>query len=144
MPPIVYTPKGKIRAQFPELKRMFVVMSSDMIATAKMKERLDATGFKNGVCLSDSRTVLNYWSNNPDSRIVFGKPLGQFAFASKIGNFYEKPCPAAAGVTVEMRSFYPELADVPIVSSWTGPLDRGIKGLPKFGYLGGIKILSMV
>lgn len=147
-PPIVHTSGGQIRAQkvviamnawsaqFPELKRMFVVMSSDMIATARMKSRLDATGFKDGVCLSDSRTVLNYWRNTPDGRIVFGKPLGQFAFASKIGNLYEKPCPAAAGVTAEMRSFYPQLADVPIVSTWTGPLDRAMKGLPNFGHLG--------
>lgn len=148
-PPVVYTERGQVRAkkvviamnawsaQFPELKRMFVVMSSDMVATARMKERLDATGFKDGVCLSDSRTVLNYWRNTPDGRIVFGKPLGQFAFASKIGNLYEKPCPAGDGVTAEMRSFYPQLADVPIVSTWTGPLDRAMKGLPNFGYLAG-------
>lgn len=148
-PPVVHTPRGKILAkkvviamnawgaQFPELKRMIVVMSSDMVATAPMKERLDATGFKDGVCVSDSRTVLNYWRNTPDGRIVFGKPLGQFAFASRIGSLYDKPCPAVDRVTAEMRSFYPQLADVPVVSSWTGPLDRAMKGLPNFGYLGG-------
>lgn len=148
-PPVVHTVRGQVRAkkvviamnawgaQFPELKRMFVVMSSDMIATAPMKARLDATGFRTGVCVSDSRTVLNYWRNTPDGRIVFGKPLGQFAFASRIGDLYDKPCPAVGGVTAEMRSFYPQLADVPVVSSWTGPLDRAMKGLPNFGYLGG-------
>jgi putative aminophosphonate oxidoreductase len=148
-PPVVHTPRGQVRAkkvviamnawgaQFPELKRMIVVMSSDMVATAPMKARLDATGFKDGVCVTDSRTVLNYWRNTPDGRIVFGKPLGQFAFASKIGALYDKPCPAADAVSAEMRSFYPNLADVPVVSSWTGPLDRAMKGLPNFGYLGG-------
>ena len=148
-PPVVHTPRGKIRAskvviamnawgaQFPELKRMIVVMSSDMVATSPMKQRLDATGFKDGVCVTDSRTVLNYWRNTPDGRIVFGKPLGQFAFASKIGRLYDKPCPAADSVTSELRSFYPQLSDVPVISSWTGPLDRAMKGLPNFGYLGG-------
>lgn len=149
-PPVVHTTHGQVRAQkvvialnawsaqlFPELKRMFVVMSSDMVATAPARQRLEAHGLNTGVCLSDSRTVLNYWRNTPDGRIVFGKPLGQFAYASRIGNLYEKPCPAAAGVTAEMRSFYPYLRDVPIVSSWTGPLDRAMKGLPNFGYLGG-------
>jgi len=147
--PVVFTPKGQIKAkkvviamnawgaQFPELKRMIVVMSSDMVATAPMKQRLDATGFKDGVCVTDSRTVLNYWRNTPDGRIIFGKPLGQFAFASKIGKLYEKPCPAAEAVATEMRGFYPELSDVPIISSWTGPLDRAMKGLPNFGHLGG-------
>jgi len=147
--PVVYTAKGQIKAkkvviamnawgaQFPELKRMIVVMSSDMVATAPAKQRLDATGFKDGVCVTDSRTVLNYWRNTPDGRIIFGKPLGQFAFASKIGKLYEKPCPAAEAVAAEMRGFYPELADVPVISSWTGPLDRAMKGLPNFGHLGG-------
>jgi putative aminophosphonate oxidoreductase len=148
-PPVVHTPRGQVQArkvviamnawgaQFPELKRMIVVMSSDMVATAPAKERLDATGFKDGVCVTDSRTVLNYWRNTPDGRIVFGKPLGQFAFASRIGGLYDKPCPAADGVTAELRSFYPQLADVPVISSWTGPLDRAMKGLPNFGYLAG-------
>lgn len=146
-PPIVHTPKGKIKAQkvviamnawgaqFPELKRMIVVMSSDMVATAKMKTELDATGMRDGVCVTDSRTVLNYWRNTPDGRIVFGKPLGKFAFASKIGDLYDRPCPAVDGVAREFHSFYPSLSHVPIVSSWTGPLDRAMKGLPKFGYL---------
>jgi len=150
-PPVVHTAHGKIHAhkvviamnawgaQFPELKRMIVVMSSDMVATAPVKQRLDTTGFKDGVCVTDSRTVLNYWRNTPDGRIVFGKPLGQFAFASKIGTLYEKPCPAGATIAREMRGFYPQLADVPIVSTWTGPLDRAMKGLPNFGYLGGHK-----
>ena len=148
-PPVVRTPNGSIKAgkvviamnawgaKFPELRRMIVVMSSDMVATAPVKARLDATGFSDGVCVTDSRTVLNYWRNTPDGRIVFGKPLGQFAYASRIGALYDKPCPAADGVTAELRSFYPQLADVPIISSWTGPLDRAMKGLPNFGYLGG-------
>jgi glycine/D-amino acid oxidase-like deaminating enzyme len=85
--------------------------------------------------MTDSRTVLNYWRNTPDGRIVFGKPLGQFGFAGRIGNLYEKPSPAADKVCAEMRRLYPQLSDVPIVSSWTGPIDRAMKGLPNFGYL---------
>lgn len=148
-PPIVHTPHGRIRcgkviiamnawgAQFPELRRSIVVMSSDMVATSPVKERLDACGLKTGVCVTDSRTVLNYWRNTPDGRIVFGKPLGKFAYGAGIGNLYECPSPAADAITEEMRRFYPSLADVPVISSWTGPLDRAMKGLPNFGHLGG-------
>lgn len=150
-PPVVKTTNGTIKAkkvviamnawgaQFPELRRMIAVMSSDMVATAPVKARLDACGFNNGVAITDSRTVLNYWRNTPEGRIVFGKPLGQFAFANKIGNLYERPTPASARVTAELRSFYPHLADVPIVSTWTGPLDRAMTGIPNFGHLGGNK-----
>lgn len=147
--PVVKTPRGQIKAkkvvvamnawgaQFRELRRMIAIMSSDMVATAPAKERLDAIGFRGGEGMTDSRTVLNYWRNTPDGRIVFGKPLGQFAFAGKIGNLYERPTPAADKVTAEMRAFYPQLADLPVVSSWTGPIDRAMKGLPNFGFLGG-------
>ncbi|WP_371764807.1 NAD(P)/FAD-dependent oxidoreductase [Massilia sp.] len=147
--PVVHTPKGRVKAkkvvvamnawgaQFPELRRMIAIMSSDMVATAPVKSRLDAIGFSRGECMTDSRTVLNYWRNTPDGRIVFGKPLGQFAFAGRIGDLYERPTPAADKVAAEMRRFYPQLADVPVVSSWTGPIDRAMKGLPNFGYLGG-------
>ncbi|MBB3810539.1 NAD(P)/FAD-dependent oxidoreductase [Pseudochelatococcus contaminans] len=147
--PVVKTDRGQVTAkkvviamnawgaQFPELRRMIAVMSSDMVATASVKERLDATGFNTGVAITDSRTVLNYWRNTPDGRIVFGKPLGQFGFGGRVGNLYEKPTPAADKVAAVLRSFYPQLADVPIVSSWTGPLDRAMKGIPNFGYLGG-------
>ncbi|MFP3710765.1 FAD-dependent oxidoreductase, partial [Paraburkholderia sp. SIMBA_009] len=85
--------------------------------------------------MTDSRTVLNYWRNTPDGRVVFGKPLGQFAYAGRIGNLYEKPSPAADKVAAELRRLYPQLQDVPVVSSWTGPIDRAMKGLPNFGYL---------
>ncbi|AMO76126.1 MULTISPECIES: FAD-binding oxidoreductase [Pseudomonas] len=147
--PVVHTAQGSVRAkkvvvamnawgaQFPELRRMIAVMSSDMVATAPVKERLDQIGFSGGECITDSRTVLNYYRNTPDGRIVFGKPLGQFAFAGRIGDLYERPTPAAQKVAAEMRSFYPQLSDVPIVSSWTGPIDRAMKGLPNFGQLGG-------
>ena len=149
--PVVHTEKGKVQAkkvviamnawgaQFPELRRMIMVMSSDMVATAPAKEKLDRIGFSGGECIMDSRTILNYWRNTPQGRVVFGKPLGEFAFGGKIGDLYERPSPAADGVEAEMRSFYPELNDVPVISSWTGPLDRAMKGIPNFGHLGGHK-----
>lgn len=149
--PVVHTEKGKIQAKkvviamnawgakFPELRRMIMVMSSDMVATAPAKARLDHLGFSGGECVMDSRTILNYWRNTPQGRVVFGKPLGEFAFGGKIGDLYERPSPAADGVEAEMRSFYPELNDVPVISSWTGPLDRAMKGIPNFGLLGGHK-----
>jgi len=148
-PPIIYTPHGQVRArkvviamnawgaQFPELKRMVVVMASSLVATAPVKDRLDGMGLQDGVGITDSRVVLNYWRNTPDGRLVFGRSLGPFAYASKIGKLFDHPSPAVAQASAEMRSFYPELSDVPVISSWMGPIDRSMKSLPNFGYLGG-------
>jgi len=148
-PPVVHTPNGQIRAQkvaiamnawgaqFPELKRMVAVMASSLVATAPVQDRLDAAGLKDGVGITDSRVVLNYWRNTPDGRLVFGRSLGPFAYASKIGNLFDRPSTAAQEASAELRSFYPQLADVPVISSWMGPIDRSMKSLPNFGYLGG-------
>lgn len=147
--PVVYTNNGKIiadkvviamnawGAQFPELRRMITLMSSDMVATAPAKKELDEIGLSGGEGITDSRTLLNYWRNTPQGRIIFGKPLGQFGFAGHIGDLYDRPSPVAEKVEQEFRSFYPKLNDVPIISNWTGPIDRTLKGIPNFGRLGG-------
>jgi len=147
--PKVHTPNGSIQAnkvviamnawgaEFPELRRMITLMSSDMVATAPAKAELDEIGLSGGEGISDSRTLLNYWRNTPQGRIIFGKPLGQFGFAGKIGDLYDRPSPAADRVEAEMRTFYPQLKHVPVVSNWTGPIDRTLKGIPNFGRLGG-------
>jgi glycine/D-amino acid oxidase-like deaminating enzyme len=80
---------------------------------------------------------LNYWRNTRDGRIVFGRALGHFAFAGRVGDNYEGPSPRAGEVEAAWRGFYPMLGDVPAVASWTGPVDRSVDGLPFFGHLGG-------
>lgn len=147
--PVVHTTKGRVKAEkivvamnawgaiFPELRRNIALVSSDMVATAKAPERLKQIGFTGGEGMTDSRIVLNYYRNTPEGRVIFGKPLGKFGFAGRVGNMYECPTPAAKEVTNAFHDIYPNLADVPIVSSWTGPIDRAMNGLPTFGHLGG-------
>ncbi|WP_187435452.1 NAD(P)/FAD-dependent oxidoreductase [Bradyrhizobium cytisi] len=78
---------------------------------------------------------LNYYRNAPDGRIVFGKSLGHFAFAGQVANYYEGPSHRAGEVEESFRNLYPMLDGMDIESSWTGPIDRSVDGLPFFGYL---------
>lgn len=147
--PVVHVEQGTVRAQkvvvamnawgaiFPELRRNIAVVSSDMIATAKVPERLKKIGFTGGEAMTDSRVVLNYYRNTPEGRVIFGKPLGKFGLAGRVGDIYEGPTPAVNEITKAFHEIYPNLADVPIISSWTGPIDRSMSGLPTFGHLGG-------
>lgn len=147
--PIVHVEHGSVKAQkvviamnawgalFPELRRNIALVSSDMVATAKAPERLKKIGFTGGEGMTDSRVVLNYYRNTPEGRVVFGKPLGKFGFAGRVGDIYEGPSPAEKEVTEAFHKIYPNLTDIPIVSSWTGPIDRAMNGLPTFGHLGG-------
>ncbi|MDA9489703.1 aminophosphonate oxidoreductase [Bradyrhizobium sp. CCBAU 11361] len=124
-------------AQFPYLRRKVVIVSSDMIATRASSDKLKEIGFTNGVAICDSRMFLNYYRNTPDGRIVFGKSLGHFAFAGQVADHYEGPSPRANDVEESFRNLYPMLNGLDIESSWTGPIDRSVDGLPFFGRLDG-------
>jgi len=147
--PVVHCPEGSIEAgrlvlamnawatRIPELRRSVVVVSGDLVATARAPERLQAIGFRDGVAICDSRMFLNYWRTTPSGRIVFGRALGHFAFAGRVGDNFEGPSPRAAELETAFRGLYPMLADLPVETSWTGAVDRSTDGLPFFGRLGG-------
>ncbi|WP_092303470.1 FAD-dependent oxidoreductase [Bradyrhizobium sp. Ghvi] len=122
-------------AQFSHLRRKVAIVSSDMIATTANPDQLNEIGLKKGVAICDSRMFLNYYRNTPDGRIVFGKSLGHFAFAGRVADHYEGPSPRAGEVEESFRNLYPMLHGMDVESSWTGPIDRSVDGLPFFGRL---------
>jgi glycine/D-amino acid oxidase-like deaminating enzyme len=147
--PIVHCRGGSIEAaklviamnawatRLPELRRLVAVVSSDVIATAPLVGQLPVGSFSDGIAICDSRMFLNYWRNTIDGRIVFGRALGHFAFAGRVDENYEGASPRAREVEAAWRGLYPMLGDVPVGTSWTGPIDRSMDGLPFFGHLGG-------
>jgi len=124
-------------AALPELRRAVVVIASDIVATAPAPERLEAIGWTDGSCISDSRMLVNYYRNTLDGRIVFGRGGGKLAFGGKIGTSFDGPSPRAAAVTESLRALYPSFRDVPVTHNWMGPIDRSQVGLPFFSRLGG-------
>jgi glycine/D-amino acid oxidase-like deaminating enzyme len=113
------------------------VIASDIVATAPAPERLEAIGFTNGMCISDSRMLVNYYRNTLDGRLVFGRGGGKLAFGGQIGTSFDGASPRAATVTDSMRAIYPSLRDLPVTHNWMGPIDRTQVGLPFFSRLGG-------
>lgn len=122
-------------AQFPYLRRKVAIVSSDMIATTANATKLSDIGFTKGVAICDSRMFLNYYRNTPDGRIIFGKSLGHFAFAGQVADRYEGASPRADEVEASFRMLYPMLGSMGVETSWTGPIDRSVDGLPFFGRL---------
>jgi putative aminophosphonate oxidoreductase len=123
--------------RFAELRRKILVVGSDMVATAPIPERLEETGWRDGLAISDSRLLVHYYRTTDDGRIVFGKGGGELAFGPRVGRRFEGNSPRRRGVETALHTTYPELADVPIEQDWTGPIDRSRTGLPFFGYLKG-------
>jgi putative aminophosphonate oxidoreductase len=148
-PPRVVTARGSVRADkvvlalnawgaaLPELRRAVVVIASDIVATAPAPERLEAIGWTDGSCISDSRMLVNYYRTTLDGRLVFGRGGGKLAFGGKIGDSFDGPSPRAAAVAESMRALYPSVRDVPVTHNWMGPIDRSQVGLPFFSRLGG-------
>ena len=122
--------------RFPAIRRCIVVVGSDIVVTPPIGERLAAIGWTDGLGISDSRLLVHYYRTTRDGRIMFGKGGGVLPFGRRLGRRFEGPSPRAAVTESHFRMTYPDLADVPVESSWTGPVDRSKTGLPFFAWLG--------
>ena len=120
-----------------ELHRRLVVVTSDMIATAAVPERLEEIGWTGGECISDSQIQIHYYHATRDGRVAFGKGGWGIALAGRINEGFDRNTRRAAEVERNFRRLYPALADVPIEYDWSGPIDRSGTGIPIFGHLGG-------
>jgi putative aminophosphonate oxidoreductase len=120
-----------------ELRRSVAVVTSDIVVTDPIPDRLAELGLHTGVAISDSRMLVNYLRTTLDGRIAFGRGGGALGFGGRVGTRFDGTSPRAAEVTANFRELYPTLADVATPLSWTGPVDRSLTGLPFFGRLEG-------
>jgi glycine/D-amino acid oxidase-like deaminating enzyme len=123
---------GQVR----ELRRAFVVVSSDIAISAPVPEALEGAGWRDGSCISDSRLMVHYYRTTQDRRIALGKGGGHLAYGARIGPSFTGRSPIEGELAQRMRLLYPFLGEVPIVDSWVGPIDRTFDGLPFFMTLG--------
>jgi putative aminophosphonate oxidoreductase len=120
----------------PELSRSIAVISSDIVATAPIPDRLAEIGWTGGECITDSQMMVCYYRTTRDGRIAFGKGGWGLVYSNRIGPRLDRDLERAALVTRDLRRYYPMLADVPVTHDWCGPIDRSIDGLPVIGTLG--------
>lgn len=147
----VHTPGGRLAAdrvvlcmnawavRFQEIRKAVVVVSSDMIATPPIPERLEALGLRDGLTISDGRTLVNYYRTTRDGRLAFGKGgmTGRLPFGGRVGDTVEGASRMVPELERWLHVTYPALRDVRAAASWTGPIDRTKTGLPLFSRLGG-------
>ena len=148
-PPRLHTPDGAISADrvvlatnawaaaLPELRRRLLVVSSEIVATGPIRERLDAIGWRGGEAICDSQQRVLYYQATPDGRVVFGRGGGHVSAAGRVTGAFARQSRWAADAEAAFRRVYPMLGDVPIVTDWSGPIDRSFTGLPMFGRLNG-------
>lgn len=145
------TPRGKVLAsrvvitmnawalRWPEIRRSVVAVSGDIIATPPMPERLARLGWRDGLVVSDGRALIQYYRTTRDGRLLYGKGgmSGGFSFGGRVGPEVEGRSALVAALEHEMHRSFPALHDVRAATSWRGPVDRSMSGLPHFWRLGG-------
>lgn len=147
--PVLTTPQGSVRARRvvlatnawaarrPELRGRLYVVSSQVIATPPVPERLAALGLGPDVRMHDSQDRVLYYGTTRDHRLVLGRGGGSVAFGGRIGRGFDDSERWAADAAGELRRLYPALADLPLERRWAGPIDRTSSGLPLLGRLPG-------
>lgn len=148
-PPYVETTRGRVDAEkvilatnawaagIRELHTKLAVISSDIVATARIPDRLAEIGWTGGESITDSQLMVDYYRTTRDGRIAFGKGGWGIALGGWIPPSFDRSERRARGVTADLHHAYPMLRDVPIEHDWSGPIDRSADGLPVLGELGG-------
>jgi putative aminophosphonate oxidoreductase len=149
-PLTLHTPRGRVIADraviavnawmgelFPAFRRSIVVVSSDMVITEPNPQALARSGLDRGISVLDSRTFVHYYRSTGDGRIMLGKGGNTFAYGGRIQSSFDAPTEYADALLLALRRMIPEFSHTPMASSWNGPSDRSVTGLPFFGTLPG-------
>jgi glycine/D-amino acid oxidase-like deaminating enzyme len=148
-PPTIRTPRAAVVADkiilainawgatLPDLRRAIIALSSDIVATAPIPERLAEIGWTGGECITDARLTVHYSQTTHDGRIVFGRGSGALAYLGRITNTFNQHRSRAGVVTRGLHRIYPMLQDVPITHHWAGAVDRSRTNTLVFGRLDG-------
>ncbi|WP_275440672.1 FAD-dependent oxidoreductase [Vibrio sp. Of7-15] len=123
--------------KFPQFKNKIVVVSSDMVITKPIPDKLEKLGLNDGKTVIDSRTFVHYYRTTEDGRLMLGKGGNHFSFANKLSSVFDSPSRYVELLNTSFNKLFPSLKGEEFEASWTGPSDRSVTGLPFFGKLEG-------
>jgi len=119
---------------FPFLSRSVILVSSDMIISEPIKDKLENLRLNNGLVVLDSNLFTHYCRTTTDGRIILGKGGNTFSFNNKVISSYDGPSTIESYLKKSLVSFFPSLKNIKITKSWNGPSERTKTGFPFFGY----------
>ena len=148
-PSVVHTTDGRVTspvvviamnawgARIQELRRRLVVIATDAFATRPLGERMPPA-LSEGTGITDSRRLIIGFRATHDGRIAASRSGGSLVFGGQLGDRHEGPSPRVPELLRYFRWTYPEFTDVEMATSWRGPIDYSVSGLPYIGPLGGV------
>ena len=92
-----------------ELRNALVVVSSDIVATPPIPDRLKQIGWTGGEAITNSQLMVNYYRTTKDGRIAFGKGGWGIAFGGHITARFDRDPHRAQAVANAFHATYPAL-----------------------------------
>jgi len=127
-----------VNAWLPKLFKQFnnkvVLVSSDMVITKPMPQKLKALGLDHGAPVIDSRIFVNYYRTTQDGRLMLGKGGNHFSFNNKVTDKFDKESDYKSILDNSLTHFFKN-HQFEIERTWTGPSDRSVTGFPFFGVM---------
>lgn len=119
----------------PELAKSILVVTSTIVATKPIPEKLDNMGWTGKEAITDSQLMVGYYRTTADNRIAYGKGTGGIYYKNKIGENFGKDPSFIEDTVKDFKRTYSEITDSDIEHDWSGPIDRTYDSFPLFGYL---------
>ncbi|MDC0057046.1 FAD-dependent oxidoreductase [Alphaproteobacteria bacterium] len=119
---------------FSFLSRSVILVSSDMIISEPIKDKLENLRLNNGLVILDSNLFTHYYRTTTDGRIMLGKGGNTFSFNNKVIPSFDGPSRIETFLKKSLVSFFPSLNNVKITKSWNGASERTKTGFPFFGH----------
>jgi glycine/D-amino acid oxidase-like deaminating enzyme len=113
------------------LRGRLTVASSHIVLTEPVPELLAAVGWDGGECITDCRTLLDYFRTTPDGRIAFGWGGGRIAMGARTKGRAEVDAAVIAATAAHLYDYFPGLHGKRITHAWGGPIDASPTHLPE-------------
>ncbi len=136
---------GAAKAPRGPLRDALTVTSSHIVLTEPVPDVLRKIGWTGGECITDSRSLIDYFRTTPDGRIAFGWGGGRIAMGARLRGRAEIDPDVVSGARTHLYEYFPSLAepgggrDSParITHAWGGPIDVSPTHLPVIAPLRG-------
>ena len=111
-----------------------VPITGHVIRTEPLTDRqLDRIGWQDRDSVVDCRTFFNYYRLTPDNRIIMGG--GRVTLPPGVAAGSPRSETAWARIELELRTIFPELAQVRVSDRWSGRIGSVLDRMPRMGRL---------
>jgi glycine/D-amino acid oxidase-like deaminating enzyme len=121
---------GAAKASRAPLRNALTVTSSHIVLTEPVPDVLEEIGWTGGECVTDSRSLIDYFRTTPDGRIAFGWGGGRIAMGARLRGRAELDREVVDAAAARLRDYFPTLAGRRITHAWGGPVDVSPTHLP--------------